>query len=105
MPALSVHPGVQPAVMVSDRRVTALTPDGRLWLYGYDPSPLAFDSEGGFARLDAIRQFDEHHQWVSFGATDNELYAVRSDGTLWHWGQAFEPDPTAQVACAQGESS
>jgi hypothetical protein len=94
MPALSPHPEVHPAVMVSHDRVAVLTPDGNLWLYGPDPGRGARENQVNDTQPPAeIRRLGEAHPWVNFSATDNQLYAVRSDGTLWHWGLAFEPDP------------
>jgi hypothetical protein len=77
---LTVHPAVQPDVAVGWMRVVILTPDGNLWHYGVDLNHSVSSTKT------VLRQLGEDRGWLSFGATDRQMYAVRTDGTLWSWG-------------------
>jgi hypothetical protein len=89
-PALAAHPGVQPDVAIAWTHVTVLAPDGSLWVYG---SPgVRTDS----AKPASPRRLGEGHRWLSIGAGHSQLCAIRSDGTLWRWGQVLEPAPNGK---------
>jgi alpha-tubulin suppressor-like RCC1 family protein len=41
----------------------------------------------------SLKRLGEGHRWLSMGASELNVVAVRSDGTLWQWGSYLVPDP------------
>ncbi|MCL4180995.1 MAG: hypothetical protein KJ072_25025 [Verrucomicrobia bacterium] len=90
---IAASPGVQPDMAAGWWNVVVLTPDGRLWRYGFNFPPTGGREEALHARPASLRQLGADHRWSSFGSSEPAIDAVRSDGTLWHWGGFLEPDP------------
>ena len=90
---IAAAPGVQPDLAAGWWNVVALTPDGRLWRYGFAYPPTGGEEETLHASAVNMHQLGAGHRWLSFGSTDPQVHAVRADGTLWHWGTPLEPDP------------
>jgi hypothetical protein len=90
---LAALPEVQSRLAAGGWNVCVLTPDGRLWRYGLETAPNYSEDGAPRARPASLRQLGAGHQWLCFGFAEPQINAVRSDGTLWHWGEWLEPDP------------
>jgi ABC-type transport system involved in multi-copper enzyme maturation permease subunit len=89
LPALTAYPGVKPDVVAGHTHAAVLTPDGNLWSYG-----LPTDGSTPYPRgTRTLRRLGESHRWLSMGASEIRVVALRSDGTLWQWGPDLVPDP------------
>lgn len=94
LPALNLVEGVEPGVEVMWWYVAVLTPEGSLWTYG---------SPGEMQGPIAVQQLGAGHTWLSMGAGEYHVHAVRSDGTLWRWGQESVFDPSSKRWMRQGD--
>lgn len=76
-------PGAPGAKAASKGRcyTAALKQDGTIYWWGIDPNGgICTDPPRPPARLDSSAS------WASLSGGNNDIYAIRSDGTLWAWG-------------------
>jgi len=85
---LPVGNGV-PAISLGERHGLILASDGSMWSWGSDF--LGWPVLGlGHDRLKStlLRRIGHDTNWVGISAGDNHNLAVKSDGTLWTWGES-----------------
>ncbi len=63
----------------------AIRADGTLWAWGYDRFGQSGDSGGALFQLNP-KKVDAATNWSAAAAGGDHTMAIRSDGTLWGWG-------------------
>src|SRR6516162_1202075 len=85
-----------PAVSVGERHGLILAADGSLWTWGCDF--LGWPVLGLSNRVNqttTLRRIGKDTNWVRISAGDSHNLALKSDGTLWTWGESV-PCPNSR---------
>ena len=77
-----------PAVAVGDNHGVILAPDGSLWTWGGSGFGWQVLGLGSNIRTQAcLRRIGRETNWVSVAVGGSTTLALKSDGTLWAWGE------------------
>ena len=76
-----------PAVSLGDRHGLILASDGSLWSWGSDFLGWPVLGLGNVPPQTCLRRIGNETNWVSISAGIAHNLAIRSDGTLWAWGE------------------
>lgn len=76
--------------------LTAILPDGRLWMYTPQYHQSLFGGLGTTYRP-GHSQFAPGSNWMAVASGWTDLLALRSDGTLWHLPKTWPPKPTVSM--------
>ncbi len=78
-----------PAISLGDLHGIILASDGSLWSWGSEKLGWPVLGLGGLTnRSSSLRRIGEDTNWVSISAGASHNLAIKSDGTLWTWGQS-----------------
>jgi alpha-tubulin suppressor-like RCC1 family protein len=81
-----------PSISLGERHGLILASDGSLWTWGADL--LGWPVLGlGNARTTstALRRIGKETDWIGISAGETHSLALKSDGTLWTWGESVQP--------------
>ena len=82
----------QPAIQLSERHGLILASDGSLWTWGCDFLGWPVLGLGGSVHeTTSLRRIGHDTNWVSISTWASHSVAVKSDGTLWTWGESVQP--------------
>ena len=72
--------------------VIVLASDGSLWSWGEDRFgwPVLGLSDTNIQNTVLLRRIGNENDWVSIVVGDSQCLAIKSDGTLWGWGENLE---------------
>lgn len=76
-------------VSIGSAHVLAIKNDGTLWGWGWNNGSTLLDATNPSTGSYTVRvpvQLCEGHDWAQVVAIDNSSYAIKTDGTLWCWG-------------------
>ena len=77
-----------PAISLGARHGLVLAPDGSLWSWGMDFLGWPVLGLGNLTnQSDRLRRIGKDTNWVSISAGEAHNLAIKSDGTLWAWGE------------------
>ncbi len=80
-----------PAISLGERHGLILASDGSLWAWGSDflgwPVLGLGDRVG---RSTSLRRIGRDTNWVGISAGEDHNLAIKSDGTLWTWGESVQ---------------
>src|SRR5213075_744067 len=76
-----------PAIALGQRHGVILASDGSLWTWGADFLGWPVLGLGATNRTTALRRIGTDQDWVGVSAGASRTVAVKSDGTLWIWGE------------------
>jgi alpha-tubulin suppressor-like RCC1 family protein len=76
-----------PAVSLGERHGLILASDGSLWSWGSDFLGWPVLGLGSVPPTTRLRRVGKDANWVSISAGTSHNVAIKSDGTLWAWGQ------------------
>jgi alpha-tubulin suppressor-like RCC1 family protein len=80
-----------PAISLGERHGLILASDGSLWSWGSDFLGWPVLGQGKASLKSTIlRRVGHDTNWVSLSAGENHNLAVKSDGTLWTWGESVQ---------------
>jgi alpha-tubulin suppressor-like RCC1 family protein len=93
-PAMSLAPATSPAVgrgewaavAAASYNTLALKQNGSLWAWGLNDYGQLGQGDEDVAAHAAPRQVGHGHDWVAVSAGYADSFALKSDGTLWAWG-------------------
>jgi alpha-tubulin suppressor-like RCC1 family protein len=80
-----------PAISLGERHGLILASDGSLWSWGSDF--LGWPMLGMGTRTDrsmSLRRIGGETNWASISAGESHSIGIKSDGTLWTWGESVE---------------
>ncbi len=80
---------VKPMVAYGHGCIFILASDGSLWSWGEESlgwQVLGY-SNTNRQNSTSLRRIGHDNDWVSFAAGDSQCLAIKSDGSLWGWGQ------------------
>jgi alpha-tubulin suppressor-like RCC1 family protein len=87
---LPVGNGV-PAISMGERHGLILASDGSLWSWGADFLGWPVLGLGNDPmKSTRLRRIGHETNWAGISAGDNHNLAVKSDGTLWTWGESVQ---------------
>jgi alpha-tubulin suppressor-like RCC1 family protein len=75
-----------PAISLGERHGLILASDGSLWSWGSDWLGRPVLGLGNVTAQTRLRRIGDDTNWVSIAAAAAHNLAIRSDGTLWAWG-------------------
>jgi RNA polymerase sigma factor (sigma-70 family) len=64
-----------------------LAPDGSLWSWGEERLGWPVLGLGNIHHSVSLRRIGTENDWVSIAVGESQNLAIKSDGTLWGWGQ------------------
>jgi alpha-tubulin suppressor-like RCC1 family protein len=76
-----------PAISLGDRHGLILASDGSLWSWGSDFLGWPVLGLGDVPPQTRLRRIGNETNWISISAGTAHNLAIKSDGTLWAWGQ------------------
>lgn len=76
-----------PAISIGQTHGVILASDGSLWSWGSDFLGWPVLGQGGISNQTRLRRIGRDTNWVGIAAGDAHNLAIKSDGTLWAWGQ------------------
>lgn len=80
-----------PAISLGERHGLILASDGSLWSWGSDFLGWQVLGLGNFTNhTTSLRRIGHETNWVRISAGMSHSLAIRSDGTLWTWGESVE---------------
>ena len=81
-----------PAISLGERHGLILASDGSLWSWGSDflGWPV-LGLSNAVSHTTSLRRIGNDTNWVSISASESHNLALKSDGTLWTWGQSVRP--------------
>ena len=80
-----------PAISLGERHGLILASDGSLWSWGSDFLGWPLLGVGNSPMTSTIlRQIGRETDWASISAGASHSLAIKSDGTLWTWGESVE---------------
>jgi len=85
---LPVGKGI-PAISVGERHGLILGSDGSLWSWGSDFAGWPVLGLGNAGPQTRLRRIGNDTNWVSISAGIAHNLAIKSDGTLWAWGENY----------------
>ena len=79
---------VAPMIAYSySRCVIILASDGSLWSWGEESSGWPVLGLGNIHNTVSLRRIGNENDWASVAVGDSQCLAIKSDGTLWGWGE------------------
>ena len=78
---------VTPAISLGATHGLVLASDGSLWSWGSDFFGWPVLGLGEVKNTRCLRRIGRGADWVSIAAGENHNLAIKSDGSLWAWGQ------------------
>lgn len=78
---------VTPAISLGATHGLVLASDGSLWSWGSDFFGWPVLGLGEVKNARCLRRIGRGADWVSIAAGENHNLAIKSDGSLWAWGQ------------------
>jgi alpha-tubulin suppressor-like RCC1 family protein len=88
-----------PAISLGERHGLTLASDGSLWSWGSDFLGWPVLGLGNLARQStSLRRIGHETNWVSIAAGIDHNLAIKSDGTLWTWGESVQARFTRPTA-------
>ena len=78
-----------PAISLGERHGLVLASDGSLWSWGSDALGWPVLGLGNVTAQTRLRRIGNETNWVSISAGTAHNMAIKSDGTLWAWGENF----------------
>ncbi len=85
---LPVGKGI-PAISLGERHGLILASDGSLWSWGSDFLGWPVLGLGNSGSQTRLRRIGNETTWASISAGTAHNVAIKSDGTLWAWGENF----------------
>jgi hypothetical protein len=88
-----------PAISLGERHGLILASDGSLWTWGSDF--LGWPVLGLGSRTNqslCLRQIGNDTNWIRISAGSSHNLAIRSDGTIWTWGESVQPQHARPVS-------
>src|SRR4051812_25730471 len=79
-----------PRITLGERHGIILAGDGTLWSWGCDFLGWPVLGLPGTNRTVALRQIGKDKDWANVWAGDCRNVALKTDGTLWFWGESAE---------------
>ena len=76
-----------PAISLGQTHGLILASDGSLWSWGSDFLGWPVLGLGNVSGQTRLRRIGRDTNWISITAGDSHNLAIKSDGTLWAWGQ------------------
>src|ERR1035437_11096463 len=78
-----------PAISLGERHGLILASDGSLWSWGSDAHDTLRPvlGLGNVTAQTRLRRIGNETNWVSISAGSEHNVAIKSDGTLWAWGE------------------
>jgi alpha-tubulin suppressor-like RCC1 family protein len=76
-----------PAISLGERHGLILASDGSLWAWGSDFLGWPVLGLGNVEPQTRLRRIGKETNWVCISAGTTHNVAIKSDGTLWAWGQ------------------
>src|ERR1041385_4104444 len=82
----------KPAVSLGERHGLILASDGSLWSWGCDFLGWPVLGLGSSVKQTTrLQRIGKENNWVSISAGEGYSLAIKSDGTLWTWGESVVP--------------
>ena len=87
-PTQTAASGTWKQVALGNYHGGAVKTDGTLWMWGYNPSYYApiGDGDSGTNRLSPVQTSAGGTNWKQLSCGKNISAAIKTDGTLWTWG-------------------
>jgi len=76
-----------PAISLGERHGLILASDGSLWSWGSDFLGWPVLGLGNVTPQTRLRRIGNENDWISISAGSVHNVAIKSDGTLWAWGE------------------
>ena len=80
-----------PAIALAERHGLILASDGSLWSWGSDFLGWPVLGLGSTMKSTTLRRIGSDTNWVNISAGENHNLAIKSDGTMWTWGEKAVP--------------
>jgi hypothetical protein len=78
---------VTPAVCKGGTHGIILAADGSLWAWGEDSDGWSVMGLGGITNQASLHRIGNETDWASIAVSWHHNLAIKSDGTLWGWGE------------------
>jgi RNA polymerase sigma factor (sigma-70 family) len=102
-----------PAVALGSKHGLILASDGSLWSWGENENGWSVLGLGSITNQTSLRRIGDENDWRSIAVSDHHTLAIKSDGTMWSWGEngsgqlgfagrARRPQESAPVPAAAG---
>ncbi|MGO8930800.1 MAG: RCC1 domain-containing protein [Limisphaerales bacterium] len=79
-----------PAISVGERHGLVLASDGSLWSWGAEFAGWPVLGLGNVTAQTRLRRIGNETNWISISAGMVHNLAIKSDGTLWAWGENLD---------------
>src|SRR6185369_13117729 len=76
-----------PAIGLGSGHGVILASDGSLWVWGESTDGWPVLGLGNIANQTSLRRVGKETNWVSIAVGMQHNLAIKSDGTIWGWGQ------------------
>jgi alpha-tubulin suppressor-like RCC1 family protein len=73
-------------VSAGGENTTAIKTDGTLWTWGFGTSGALGDASGTGSKSRPVTTFAGGTNWKQVSSGDSHTAAIKTDGTLWTWG-------------------
>ena len=81
---------ITPAIGVGERHGVVLASNGSLWSWGENANGWPVLGLGTITKQPSLRQIGSDTNWASIAVGWHHNLAIKSDGTLWGWGENLE---------------